>query len=133
MKRLITTLVASLFLTSLASGEAASGLPYQEVTHTSAAHEAYLKGESERSKNTVESVRNAIEHFEEAIERDPSYAPAYLAMADSYHSLGQVFLAMPPHEAVPKAEELVKKAFQLDNSLGEAHSVLGLVKTNYSR
>ena len=66
MKRLITALVASLFLTSLASGEATSGLPHQGVTHTSDAHEAYLKGESEKSKNTAESVRNAIRHFEEA-------------------------------------------------------------------
>ncbi len=127
-------MTVSLFLIS-PSGTVTSSMPQQVVPSTgnNEAHAAYLKGESERSKNTVESVRNAIEHFEEAIERDPSYATAYLAMADSYHSLGQVFLAMPPHEAMPKAEELVKKAFQLDNSLGEAHSVLGLVKTNYSR
>ena len=100
----------------------------QRYTENSEAHEAYLKGEFEYGKATAESDLKAIQYFEEAIEKDPNYAPAYVTMAASYFLLGSVHRAMPPGEAMPKAEELAKKALEIDNLLGPAHAMLGTIR-----
>jgi len=103
----------------------------QRYTENSAAQEAYLKGEFEFGKNTAESNLKAIQYLEEAIEKDPNYAPAYATMAHSYGLLGSVFEVIPPEEAMPKAEELAMKALEIDNMLGRAHSVLGGIRFSY--
>jgi len=103
----------------------------QRYTENSEAHEAYLKGEFEFGKGTAESNLKAIQYFEEAIEKDPNYAPAYLTMANSYMLLGSVHGVIPPGEAMPKAEELAMKALEIDNMLGRAHAVLGNIRSTY--
>jgi tetratricopeptide (TPR) repeat protein len=55
------------------------------------AYQAYLKGRYFWSKRSHDSVRKAIEYFNHAIERDPSYAAAYSGLADCYSSLGFSF------------------------------------------
>jgi len=52
-------------------------------------------------------------------------------MAYSYRLLGRGLAAMPPREAMPKAEELALKALELDDTLGLAHAVLGDVQRTY--
>jgi len=103
----------------------------RRYTENSEAHEAYLKGEFEFGKGTAESLLKAIQYLEEAIEKDPNYAPAYVTMAMSYQLLGSIHGVIPPIEAMPKAEELAKKALEIDNMLGRAHSVLGLIRSTY--
>ena len=103
----------------------------KRYTEDSEAHEAYLKGRAELSKFTIEAARKAIQHFEEAIEKDPDYSLAYVGLSRTYSMLGQPLHAMPHREAMPKAEELVMTALELDNRLGEAHARLGRLKTTY--
>jgi len=112
------------------SGEEGERLT-RRYTENSAAHEAYLKGKFEFGKDTAESQLKAIQYFEEAIEKDPNYAPAYVTMATSYFMLGNVHRLMPPEEAMSKAEELAKKALEIDNMLGPAHSMLGFIRATY--
>ena len=112
------------------SGEQGERLT-RRYTENSEARQAYLKGQSELARYTLESVQNAIQYFEEAIEQDPNYAPAYAAEAYSYYSLGQGFSSIAPQEVWPQAEELAKKAIELDNTLGKAHAVLGNVRRLY--
>ena len=96
------------------------------------AHEAYLKGRFHWQKQTHLGVRKAIEHFEEALERDPAHGPAYAGLADSYISLSWVGDdPLPPREAYPKARAAALKALERDGSLAEAHASLGLVKWRY--
>jgi serine/threonine protein kinase/Tfp pilus assembly protein PilF len=112
------------------SGEEGERLS-QRYTENSRAHEAYLKGQFEVGKNTVESQLTAIEYFEQAIQEDPNYAPAYAAMARSYFLLGSALEGMSPDEAMPRAEEMAGKALQIDDRLGVAHAVLGGIRLRY--
>jgi serine/threonine-protein kinase len=75
-------------------------------------------------------VRSAIELFEQAIEIDPTYAPAHAGLADARAILGSWFGALPTEE-MPKAREAAEQALALDDSLAEAHASLGAVKAWY--
>jgi len=103
----------------------------KRYTENDEAQEAYLKGQFERAKSTPEGTQKAIQHFEEAIQKDPNYALAYAAMALSYQLLGSVYGVIPPEEAMPKAEELAMKALEIDNMLGLAHGYLGSIRFWY--
>jgi len=93
------------------------------------AYEVYLKGRYYWSKRTEESLRTAIEHFDAAVRADPTYAPAYAALADSYNQLGTVLLGSePPSVMRPRAAEAAIRALQIDPDLAEAHATLGYVK-----
>ena len=93
------------------------------------AYEVYLKGRYYWSKRTEESLRTAIEHFDAAVGADPTYAPAYAALADSYNQLGTVLLGSePPSVMRPRAAEAAIRALQIDPDLAEAHATLGYVK-----
>jgi len=97
----------------------------QEVYHL------YLKGRFFWNKRTDESLRKAIEYFQQAIEIEPNYALAYTGIADSYFYLGYTFGFMSPDEAMPKAMFAARKAQELDNTLGEAFCSSGLVELFY--
>ena len=50
-------------------------------------YECYLKGRFHFNKWTVETVKKGIEYFQQALQLDPDYAPAYAGIADCYNSL----------------------------------------------
>jgi serine/threonine-protein kinase len=87
-----------------------------------AAHEAYLKGNYLRW-GTLEQRQRSKEYFEEAIEIDPNYAPAYAGLANYYVSN----FGLHPRDAMPKARQYAQKALDLDLALADAHVVLGAV------
>jgi tetratricopeptide (TPR) repeat protein len=94
------------------------------------AYNAYLKGRHQYfSGYTQESTEKAIAWFHQALDLDPSYAPAYAALADCYWGLSNVYY--PPTEAMPKAKWAALKALELDDSLAEAHAMLALVRSSY--
>jgi TolB-like protein/DNA-binding winged helix-turn-helix (wHTH) protein/Tfp pilus assembly protein PilF len=95
-----------------------------------AAYEVYLKGRYYWSKRVGEGFEKAIEYFQQAIERDPNYALAYVGLADCYNMLTNYDL-LRPHEAVPKARAAAIKALEIDNTLAEAHASLAFTKMNY--
>jgi len=89
------------------------------------AHEAYLKGRYFWNKRTDDGLRKAIAYFNQAIEKDPTYAQAYTGLADSYALLGDwEYGGMAPKEAFPKAKAAATKALELDDTLSEAHTSL---------
>ena len=89
------------------------------------AYVSYLKGRYFWNKRTGESLKKAIEYFNEAIAKDPTYGQAYAGLADTYNVLGSLDFAMlSPQEAYPKAKAAAIRALELDNSLGEAHASL---------
>jgi len=103
----------------------------KRYTESSEAQEAYLKGRFEQAKSTPESVQKSLQYYEEAIQKDPNYALAYAALANSYHGLGSFYGVIPPEEAMPKAEELAMKALEIDNMLSQAHGELGAIRYRY--
>ena len=100
-------------------------------TEDDQAHAAYLKGKFEQAKGTARSHKRAIQHFQQATERDPNYARAYAAQARSYYRLVLPHLAMDSQEAMQKAEEMAMKSMELDDTLAEPHAILADVKRSY--
>jgi len=93
-------------------------------------HELYLRGRYYWNKRTPEALKKSIEYFQQAALKDPSYAPAYAGLADSYAMLGSGFYAvLSPKEAYPKAEAAAMKALELDPNQAEPHTALAWSKT----
>jgi TolB-like protein/Flp pilus assembly protein TadD len=94
------------------------------------AYQDYLKGRYWWNKKTEEGDNKGIEYFQQAIEKDPTYALAYSGLSDSYSSLAEQGDA-PPQETYPKAKEAALKSLEIDDTLGEAHTSLGYIKADY--
>jgi TolB-like protein/Tfp pilus assembly protein PilF len=92
------------------------------------AYELYLKGRFFSNKRTGDDLRKSIEYLKQAIAKDPGYALAYAALADSYGLL-RFYGGASPAESVVPAQAAAKKALELDDSLAEAHASLGLIAT----
>jgi TolB-like protein/Tfp pilus assembly protein PilF len=91
------------------------------------AYELYLKGRFFWNKRTAADLRKSIEYFDQAIEKDPNYALAYAALAQSWKLL-PAFNGGAPQECFPQAESAAKKALALDDTLSDAHAALASLK-----
>ncbi len=114
---LIVALSVSHRETRYKSALAAPHLPNAE------AQDLYLKGEYHRSKRTPEDLNKAVDYFTQSIVKDPSYAQAYVGLADCYNLLRE-FSVMPAEEAYPRALAAAQKAVELDDTLAGAHTSL---------
>jgi len=91
-------------------------------------YEMYLKGQFGKNTSRAE-LEQSVAYFEQAIQRDPTFAPAYVGLAETYSSLGTVFVgAAPPNVARQKEVIAAKKALELDPNIAEAHVLLADVK-----
>jgi TolB-like protein/DNA-binding winged helix-turn-helix (wHTH) protein len=96
------------------------------------AQESYLKGRYFWNKRTADGLRKAIGYFTQASQTDPTYAPAFAGLADSYALLGDwEYGVLAPQEAYPKAKAAAAKAVELDETLGEAHISLAFSLQNF--
>jgi TolB-like protein/DNA-binding winged helix-turn-helix (wHTH) protein/Flp pilus assembly protein TadD len=111
----------------------ANTVPGNNVTASSPlnpeANDAYLRGRYFFNQFTEEGFRRAIEYFNQAIAVDPKFAAAYSGLSDSYNFL-VITNVIPPKMGFPKAEAAALRAVELDGSLSEAHTSLGLLKMN---
>jgi TolB-like protein/Tfp pilus assembly protein PilF len=105
--------------------------PPSSVTDNSLAYELYLKGRHFWNKRTAEDLGKAIRYFNQAIDEDPLYAPAYGGLAISY-AIQTGYTDIPASEAVPQAQAAASRALQLDESLAEPHAALGFVAYWYA-
>lgn len=88
-------------------------------------YESYLQGVFALNKSDMRSdIQKSIDNFQDAIKRDPTFAPAYLGLADSYDELGSNFVGDAPEPARQKVISAAQKALELDPSLAEAHLLL---------
>jgi serine/threonine-protein kinase len=85
------------------------------------AYQLYMKGRYHIAKGTPPDLKASIPFFEQAIEIDPGYALAYTGLSHAYGVLGLAGDVSVPN-AVSKAREAERKALELDDTLGEAHS-----------
>src|SRR5262249_49016794 len=84
------------------------------------------------NKRTGDSLRKAIAEFQQAADKDPNYALAYVGIADSYVLL-EDYAGAPTSETLPKAKAFAERALQLDPSLAEAHASLAFTYTQLWR
>src|SRR5438477_1924312 len=87
------------------------------------AYELYLKGRFFQDKRTPDGVAKSVGYFQEATVKDPRYALAFAALADSYVLLALRF-DIPPKDAYQKAKAAATRAVDIDGTSAEAHSAL---------
>src|SRR5438309_8439959 len=95
-------------------------------TQNAEAYGLYLMGRHHWNRWTEEGFYKAIEYFQQAVEKDPGYALAYMGLADSYVLLGWNSY-LPPKEAFPKGKVAATAAVRLDPDLAEAHTSVAAV------
>jgi TolB-like protein/DNA-binding winged helix-turn-helix (wHTH) protein/Flp pilus assembly protein TadD len=88
-------------------------------------YESYLKGRFAAQKsNSRAGTEESIGYFEEAIKRDPTFAPAYLGLATAYGDLSTIFIGASPENVRPKIMKAVRTALELDPESADAHVLL---------
>ena len=109
-----------------AGGQQSNTKPAGHVTHNVEAHRLYLQG---RYYSNLRR-QQALENYEQAIARDPDYAPAYLGLAETCIWLGGRGI-IPGSEAGTRARAALQKALEIDPEYAEARLLLGLVKFQF--
>lgn len=102
----------------------------KHYTENAEAYQLYLKGRYFWNKITPEGFQKSLEYYQQAIERDPNYALAYVGIADSYNLLGS-YGVLPLRESHPKARAAALKALEIDDNLAEAHNSLAAIIADY--
>src|SRR5262249_35152419 len=105
------------------SGEEQRNLTRRD-TRNPEAYQFYLRGRYYWNKRTAGNIRKAMEQFQQAADKDPNYALAYVGLSDCY-SLMEEYAGAPANETYSKAKAFAERALQLDNSLAQAHTSLG--------
>ena len=94
------------------------------------AYESYLKGRYHWNKRTLEGLTKGAEHFQAAIDRDPTYAAAYAGLADSASRLG-FWTDTKPEDGCARGKAAALKAIEMDNTLAEAYAALCYASLHY--
>jgi TolB-like protein/Tfp pilus assembly protein PilF/predicted Ser/Thr protein kinase len=92
-------------------------------TNDPEAYQLYLKGRYYWEKRTPESLEKAKNYFNQAIEKDPNYAMAYVGLADYYNVVSD-YSPVPASETGPKSRAAGQRALAIDDSLAEGHVAL---------
>jgi tetratricopeptide (TPR) repeat protein len=79
----------------------------------------------------AQPLNMAKSYFEESIRKDPGFALAYSGLADSYLYLAFFGQGQAPDRTYRSAKEALRKAVELDDSIGEAHDTLGLLSWRF--
>ncbi|MEP6703737.1 MAG: tetratricopeptide repeat protein [Acidobacteriota bacterium] len=95
------------------------------------AYQLYLKGRFYWNKRTGESLQQAADFYNQAIEKDPNYALAYSGLAESYVLFPNYSVALPL-DCMPKAKAAAVRALEIDDSLAETHTALGIYYSDFA-
>jgi TolB-like protein/DNA-binding winged helix-turn-helix (wHTH) protein len=87
------------------------------------AYDLYLKGLYFSGRLSPDNSRKEFAYFNQAIEKDRSFAPAYAGLAESY-GWAAGFYFLPPQEALQKLEVAATKALEIDPNSGMAHHAM---------
>jgi len=93
-------------------------------TENPEAYELYLRGRHLWNRRTEADIKKALQYFNEAVAKDPSYALAVVGVADCYGVLPN-YSNDPPKPEIEQALAAARQAIALDGSLAEAHTALG--------
>lgn len=94
------------------------------------AYDLYLKGRYHWYRRYEGGFLKGLEFFQQAIEKDPLYALAYIGVADSYASMG-LFSYYVPGDTYAKARAAVKKAIEIEPDMAEANASMGWIRMSY--
>jgi len=98
-------------------------------TRSLPAYQLYLQGRFTFGRYTAAGIDKALRYFRQALEVDPTFALAWVGLARVYAELANEGTdAIEPEIAFAHAREAVERALELDDSLGEAHGIRGLLR-----
>jgi len=127
----VVGVVGTFLFTARRSGEpaAGSGIPVASSESLSGArptgnpqaHTLYLKGRYFWNKRTHEDIQTGLEYFQQAVDLDPGYSPAWVGIADTWIFRGW-YSRLAPRETFPRAMRAVAVALEFDSTLAEAHA-----------
>jgi serine/threonine-protein kinase len=110
--------------------EGSTGLASATRPVLPAAYDTYVRGRHAWDKRSEADLREAVRLFQQSIDADPTYGPAYAGLADCYGQLGYGSY-VSPEESFPLARAAARKALELDPMLAEAHASLGYALMYY--
>lgn len=111
-------------------GAAPGDLKAQRGTANEEAYRLYLQGVSLTLQRKSEDTKIAIGYLEKAVSLDPKFAKGHAGLAQAYVEAA-VFGGADPRVEIEKANLCLKKAFELDADLSEAHAVRGHIEFAY--
>ncbi|PYJ42011.1 MAG: hypothetical protein DME86_06755 [Verrucomicrobia bacterium] len=103
-----------------------------QPTKNTEAYQLYLKGRYHWRSLFAPGYEKVRDYFQQAVELDPNYAPAYAGLG-LYYSFGAANGILPPPENWPLAENALKNALALDDTLAEIYNPLAGVELYYKR
>ena len=121
--------IADTLLVKLGSAVSSGSLSHASTANPES-YDLYLQGRYFWNQRTPASLARAITFFEQALGKDSLNARAWAGLADTYSLLGN-FGNLPPREAMPRAKAAALRATQLDSTLAEAQTSLGVVSMFY--
>lgn len=104
--------------------------PLHTPNENSQAYQLYLKGRHFLNRRLTETLGQAITLFLQSTDEDPTFAPAWVGLADAY-ALLSLYGASMPRDVFPKSKAAAMTALQLDPALAEAHNSLAVVELFY--
>ena len=117
-------IVSALSMLGHGVGEAPRLRPPTDVVE---AYTLYLRGRYFVLKSDADSLRVALEYFEQALELDPRYALAHAGAAQCWVLSGFHFGELAPLETMPRAKLAVDRALELEPLLADGHLWRGVV------
>jgi DNA-binding winged helix-turn-helix (wHTH) protein/TolB-like protein/Tfp pilus assembly protein PilF len=90
------------------------------------AYQLYMQGLYWKERD----LAGAREYFQRAVTRDPNFAAAWAAIADTWLFRGR-YTNAPPHDFFTNARAAAEKAIEIDPDLADAHAVLAAVYGDY--
>ncbi len=109
---------------ALGAGEQEAMVPAQNPTENLQAYELYLRGRYAWQRRSEDSIRRAIDLFEQATTLDPQLARAWSSLAAAHTTLPS-YSDAPTDQHYPLAVSAAQHALMLDDSSAEAYAVLG--------
>ncbi|MBA3404537.1 MAG: protein kinase, partial [Gemmatimonadaceae bacterium] len=94
-------------------------------TNQPEANDLYHKGRFHVNRNSEPEIRQGLEYYRQALEKDPNYGRAWAGVAFAWIALADDFVA--PRDAYPTAKLAAVRAIQSDSTLAEARAALGAV------
>jgi DNA-binding winged helix-turn-helix (wHTH) protein/Tfp pilus assembly protein PilF len=104
--------------------------PLHTPSENSQAYQLFLKGRHLLNKRLTKTLGEAITLFLQSTDEDPTFAPAWVGLADAY-ALLSLYGASMPRDVFPKSKAAATTALKLDPALAEAHNSLGVVELFY--
>ena len=92
-------------------------------------YELYLLGLFHWNKRTAADLTKAADYYQQAIARDPNYAPAYAGLANAY-ALMPFYESVATQETFAKGMAAARRAINLDSNLAEPYATLGFIEMN---